>query len=255
MIADPRDHLEPVRQPAQAESKSEQAYAWIKARLESHQFGPGHRLVLASIAEVLDMSVVPVREAIRRLEAEGSVTFERNVGARVAVVDESEYVDTMQTLGLLEGAATALAAPLLTEEDLDQALATNDQMQRLLKQFDAYTFTLLNQQFHTVLFERCPNPQILEMVHRAWGRLAALRESTFKAIPARAEHSVTEHIEIVELIRSRAAPMEIELAARQHRYRTLQAYLDVRHPESARSAQSPLSPEPPDQPQPATEAP
>ena len=45
------------------------------------------RLVLSSIAEELGFSVVPVREAIRRLEAEGLVTFERNVGATVAAID------------------------------------------------------------------------------------------------------------------------------------------------------------------------
>lgn len=84
-------------------SKSEQAYAWIRARISAHTYGPGYRLVLGPIAEELGMSVVPVREAIRRLEAEGLVTFERNVGARVTLVDEGEYAHTMQTLGLVEG--------------------------------------------------------------------------------------------------------------------------------------------------------
>ena len=54
--------------------KSEQAYLWIRARISSHAFGPGYRLVLGSIADELGMSVVPVREAIRRLEAEGVTT-------------------------------------------------------------------------------------------------------------------------------------------------------------------------------------
>ena len=72
-------------------SKSEQAYAWVRSRIISRAFVPGYRLVLGAIAGELDMSVVPVREAIRRLEAEGLVTFERNIGAHVALVDESEY--------------------------------------------------------------------------------------------------------------------------------------------------------------------
>ncbi|MPS75542.1 MAG: GntR family transcriptional regulator, partial [Microbacterium sp.] len=78
-------------------SKSEQAYAWIRSRISAHTYGPGYRLVLGPIADELGMSVVPVREAIRRLEAEGLVTFERNVGARVTLVDEGEYAHTMQT--------------------------------------------------------------------------------------------------------------------------------------------------------------
>ena len=81
-----------------AESKSERAYRLIRGRIDAGQYMPGHRLVLAPIAAELDMSVVPVREAIRRLEAEQLVTFERNVGAQVALIKETEYLHTMQTL-------------------------------------------------------------------------------------------------------------------------------------------------------------
>ena len=52
---------------------------------------PGYRLVLGAIAAELDVSAVPVREAIRLLEAEGLVSFERNVGAQVAMIDPAAY--------------------------------------------------------------------------------------------------------------------------------------------------------------------
>jgi DNA-binding GntR family transcriptional regulator len=210
-------------------SKSQLAYVWIRERIARNEFSAGYRLVLAPIAEALDMSVVPVREAIRRLEAEGLVTFERYVGARVTVLDESEYVFTMQTLGLVEGAATSMSASLLTPEDLDRAAEINDRMQRLLEHFDAHVFTQLNQQFHSVLYEPCPNPHILDLVHRGWGRLSNLRDSTFAFVPGRAHHSVEEHTEILDLIRTGADPLEIELAARNHRWRTLDAFLAARH--------------------------
>jgi DNA-binding GntR family transcriptional regulator len=211
-------------------SKSEQAYTWIRERIASHEYGAGYRLVLGSIADELGMSVVPVREAIRRLEAENLVSFERNVGARVAVVDESEYAHTMQTLGLVEGAATSLSAPLLTAADLDRAAEINARMERLLDDFDPHAFTRLNQQFHSVLYEPCPNPHILDLVHRGWSRLSGLRDTTFAFVPGRARHSVEEHAEIVDLIRSGAEPLEIELAARNHRWRTMNAFLASRHP-------------------------
>ncbi|MFK5088442.1 GntR family transcriptional regulator, partial [Klebsiella pneumoniae] len=82
---------------ASAQSKSQQAYHWIKERIAAQEFTPGYRLVLGTIAGDLDMSVVPVREAIRQLEAEGLVTFERNVGARVSMVDDSQYRFSMQS--------------------------------------------------------------------------------------------------------------------------------------------------------------
>jgi DNA-binding GntR family transcriptional regulator len=217
----------------QSLSKSQQAYQWIKERITRHQYTPGYRLVLGTIAGELDMSVVPVREAVRQLEAEGLVTFERNVGARVTLVNESEYVHTMQTLGLVEGCATALSAPLITPEDLDRAALINERMHQLLDHFDPHAFTQLNQQFHSVLYEPCPNPQILELVQRGWSRLSGLRDTTFVFVPGRAQHSVEEHTEILDLLRSGAAPLEIELAARNHRWRTMNAFIEARHPDTS----------------------
>jgi DNA-binding GntR family transcriptional regulator len=58
-----------------AGSKSERAYAAIKEKILGGDYTPGYRLVLAKLADDLGFSEVPVREAIRRLEAESFVTF------------------------------------------------------------------------------------------------------------------------------------------------------------------------------------
>src|SRR5690625_3941126 len=110
------------------ESKSERAYRMIRERIDNGRYVPGYRLVIAPIAEELQVSAVPVREAIRRLEAEGLVTFERNIGAQVALMQETEYQHTMQTLALVEGYATALAAPFVTPEQLARARRINETM-------------------------------------------------------------------------------------------------------------------------------
>lgn len=210
-------------------SKSARAYEHIAERIHDGRYSPGYRLVLDPIAQELGVSTVPVREAIRRLEAEGLVTFEHNVGAQVALVNEEEYVITMQTLSIVEGAATALAAPHLTPADLARARAVNAEMIALLDAFDPVRFTQLNLDFHSVLFERCPNPHIVDLVHRGWGRLKLLRESTFSFVPGRARGSVDEHEQILRLIEQGADPLEIELAARRHRTTTMDAYLTSAH--------------------------
>lgn len=208
-----------------AVSKSEQAYRLIRERIESGSYVPGFRLVLAPIAAELDMSVVPVREAIRRLEAEGLVTFETNVGAQVALLQETEYLHTMETLALVEGYATSLAAPHLTAEQLERAQQVNERMRESLEHFDPHSFTELNLEFHRVLFEACPNPHVLDLVHRGWNRLRLLRDSSFSFVPGRAHESVDEHDTILRLIRTQAPVAEIEVAARNHRLATLTAVL------------------------------
>jgi DNA-binding GntR family transcriptional regulator len=214
-------------------SKSQQAYHWIKERIANQEFTPGYRLVLGSIASDLGMSVVPVREAIRQLEAEGLVMFERNVGARVSMVDDTQYRHSMQALSILEGAATALAARRLTSDDVRRARAVNERMIETLGHFDPRAFTALNQEFHSTLFEKCANPRMLELVRAEWARLGHLRDSTFSFVPGRAQESVREHENILQLIENSAPLGEIEKAARRHRSATLDAYMIHEHPDEA----------------------
>lgn len=206
-------------------AKSEVAYQRILAGIQQGLFTPGSRLVLSQLADSLDMSVVPVREAIRRLQHDGLVRYERNVGATVVGIDPVEYQHTMETLALVEGYSTAVCAPLVTPAQLTQAREVNERMRALLTDFDPAAFTALNKQFHSILFEHHQNPHILELVHRGWNRLAAIRSSTFAYVPGRARSSVAEHDNLLALIERRAPFEVIEIAARQHRLNTLHAYL------------------------------
>ncbi len=206
-------------------SKAQRSYVYIRDRINDGRYVPGFRLVLGQIAKELDVSAVPVREAIRLLEAEGLVTFERNVGAQVALIQETEYLHTMQTLSIVEGAATALSAPFLTAEHISRARAINERMIACLDDFDPRSFTALNLEFHAVLFEECPNPHILDLVHRGWNRMNVLRDSSFSFVPERARASVQEHEQILRLLEADATALDIELAARAHRTATLDAVL------------------------------
>ncbi len=222
-------------------SKSEQAYRLIRERIDGGVYVPGYRLVLAPIANELGMSVVPVREAIRRLEAEGLVTFELNVGAQVALIQETEYLHTMQTLALVEGYATSLAMPDITDDQLSRAAAINERMRHTLSHFDPQRFTELNLEFHSVLFESCPNPHILDLVHRGWNRMRVLRNSSFSFVPGRAHESVDEHDHLLRLLRDRAPAHEVEMAARDHRLATLNAVLTQQHETKQRTEQHPAA--------------
>ena len=208
-------------------SKTEQAHELIRAKITSGEYIPGHRLVLSSIAEELGVSVVPVREAIRQLEAEGLVTFERNVGAKVRMIDRSQYLDCMQTLAVLEGNATALAAPFLTPGELAKARELNEKMEATLRDFDAVEFTVLNRKFHRTLVGRCPNRHLIDLVTQEWARLSHLRESIFAFVPDRARESVEEHYRILAMIEVGADPEYIEKLVRQHRLTTLDHYLNA----------------------------
>jgi DNA-binding GntR family transcriptional regulator len=207
-------------------SKSQLAYEHLRDGITRGDYGPGYRLVLDQLARELRMSVVPVREAIRRLEAEGMVTFERHVGARVAAIDPVDYQDTCQTLAIVEGAAVALAQPHLSAADLAEARAVNDRLRQCLADFDPIRFTRLNEAFHRTLSDPCPNAQLKALVDGGWRRLAGLRRSTFGFVPGRARASAVEHDALLALLTDGAAPADVEAAVREHRLAGMRAYLD-----------------------------
>lgn len=217
---------------AQALSKSEKVYRELHARILSGRYASGYRLVLDQIARELGTSPVPVREAVRRLEAEGLVTFTRNVGAEVAGINTSDYANAMQTLAYLEGAATSLAAPHVTADQLADAASFNAEMRRMCEEeLDPVRFTELNHHFHWVLCESCPNRHLLDLVHREWQRMSGIRRSSFTFVPGRTMSSVDEHDRIIALIRAEASQQEIERVSRDHKLRTMTEYLAAPVPE------------------------
>jgi DNA-binding GntR family transcriptional regulator len=153
------------------------------------------------------------------------VTFTTNVGAQVVATDAREYQFTMETLSLVEGLATAMAAPNVKPSDIALARKINAEMRECLEHFEPTRFTELNHEFHAVIFEHCANLHILDLVHRGWNRLSTIRESSFIYVPGRAKESVDEHEHLLDLIESHADPIEIELAARNHRLSTLNQFL------------------------------
>src|ERR1700742_4771325 len=101
-----------------AVNKQERTYTIIKDRIHAGSIAPLQRLNIDAIARELGVSPIPVREALRRLEAEGWVRFTPNVGAVVSPVDSTTWEQVMITLAILEGAASAEAQPNLRRSDI-----------------------------------------------------------------------------------------------------------------------------------------
>jgi DNA-binding GntR family transcriptional regulator/DNA-binding MarR family transcriptional regulator len=214
-------------------SKADWAYETLRQWITEGVYQPGDRLVLQQIARDLQISTVPVREAIRRLEAEGFADFQRNVGARVSSVDTPLYAESMRTLAILEGAATGLAAPHLSKRDIQTAERINERMAAGLRKLDPAKFTQANKAFHELLCRPCPNTHLLALIDVEWSRLAAIRISTFAFVPERAARAVEEHRHLLERLRAGAPAAEIESLIREHRMATVHAFLE-RHDELAR---------------------
>jgi DNA-binding GntR family transcriptional regulator len=211
--------------PGAPTSKADHAYETILHSILDGEYEPGERLVIERLARELGVSVVPVREAIRRLEADGYVTFTRNIGATVTAIDLDRYPETIEAVAAIEGVALGLAAPHLTSTDMRRAREVNDRLRESLTKFDPNQFTRLNRRFHEILYSACPNRHILSILEREWALLDTTRRSAFTYIPERAARSVEEHDQLLEMIEDGSTAAEIEHFARDHRMSTARRLL------------------------------
>lgn len=214
---------------ARRQSKQERMYAILRSRILEGRYGPGHRLVIEAIGRELNVSPMPVREAIRRLEAEGWVVYHANQGARVAPLDDTSWVEIMTTLAILEGYATATAAPLLSKGDVARMRDANERMHAAMQRLDALDAADHNQAFHGVLYDRCPNGYVRGRIAATLDLLATMRRTIFTYIlPIRGSISIQEHENLVVMIESGADARAIEDFAREHKLHTVRAYEELR---------------------------
>ena len=205
-------------------TKQEQVYRELRERILNGSYGPGYRVVIDTLAEEFSVSALPVREAIRRLEAEGLVIYRPNAGAQVAPADPGAFGEEMTVLAVLEGYATALAAPHVTASDLKRLNAINKSLVQAMESMDTLSFGRLNREFHAVIVERCPNMTLRGTLDDVGRRLDAIRRTVFVQIPYRGAASVEEHRELVALLRKKAPASEIEQAARLHKLHTVESF-------------------------------
>jgi DNA-binding GntR family transcriptional regulator len=211
--------------PGAPTSKADHAYETILQSILDGEYAGGERLVIERLARELGVSVVPVREAIRRLEADGYVTFTRNVGATVASIDLDRYPETVEAVAVIEAVALGLAVPHLTATDVRRAREVNDRMRNALTRLDPTQFTRLNRRFHNILYTACPNRHILSILEREWALLSTTRRSAFVFIPERAAESVQEHDDLLDMIEDGRPIDEIERFAREHRMQSARRLL------------------------------
>jgi DNA-binding GntR family transcriptional regulator len=204
-----------------AVNKQERTYTILRDRIHSGSIAPLARLNIDALARELGVSPIPVREALRRLEAEGWVQFTPNVGAVVSPVDSTSWEQAMVTLAILEGAASGEAQENLRRSDITRLRKISAGMEQAVA--DPLRFSKLNRALHAAIISRCPNAYLLNLLEQTNTRLDRLRSTMFVYLPHRSGEAVTEHAHMIELL-EHGTKEEVESYARWHKLQTVEAY-------------------------------
>lgn len=114
---------------------SDRAYDYIRKRILSGEFPPGHSLMTEELSEQIGVSRTPIRDALRQLEADGLVTIKARLGASVTALDLKDYREICGLRLALESYAAGLAAANRTEAELKEISYALESMRKLIGQF------------------------------------------------------------------------------------------------------------------------
>lgn len=146
-------------------SKADLVADAIKAMIQSGELETGDELHQRDIADRLGVSPTPVREALRRLEAEGLVAIEPHRPAMVVRPDDAERYGNAMILGALEGLGAELAAKKVTPDDIQSLEELN---RRLAAATELAEVIHLDRQFHLKIFGITGVSFLLAQVNLLW---------------------------------------------------------------------------------------
>lgn len=180
--------------------KTTHAYAVLKKLILNGSIERIRKMRFRDLTSLTGTSHIPVREALRTLESEGLVRFVPGKGVRLIQLSNEELRDQYLCRIALESLAASLAVVRATPGTIAKLEACVNRQEEALKAKKRNALRRANHQFHKIVCEAADVPILSDLLERLWA--AHPRESIFY-VPAQIEQSLTEHREILALIRDR----------------------------------------------------
>ncbi|MEO1640102.1 MAG: GntR family transcriptional regulator [Pseudomonadota bacterium] len=173
------------------------AFAKLMQALEAGVYQPGDRLRETEVAERLSLSRTPVREALRRLEAENIIEHRPRVGAVIRKLGQTEVVELYEMRLVLERTAAEMAAKHAADAEVDGLVALNEEIGQTKD--DSARAAAINQKFHAAIYLAARNRFLLDAARAVSNALLLLGPTTL-ADAERIETVTRQHGQIIDAI-------------------------------------------------------
>jgi DNA-binding GntR family transcriptional regulator len=231
---------EPSLTPITGDSDAtEAAYQALHREIVQGRLAPNQRLVETDLIESLGVSRGVVRLVLARLENEGLIVRERNRGARVRMVTESEAFEITQARSALEALCAQGAALNATDDDISELRGLIAEMHGFLDAGDLLAYSDTNSRMHAAITRVSGNQTATRLIAGLKAQMVRFQYRTI-LVAGRSKQSVAEHTAIVEAIANHdgeaaAAAMRLHL---QHVAETLKDTAGARSQHDAPRASS-----------------
>jgi DNA-binding GntR family transcriptional regulator len=178
---------------------ADRVYSLLRDRIARGELERGTRLHQEDIAVELGVSRTPVREALRRLSAEGLIDLFTNRGARVATADDDDVRAAYSTRLIIEPGAARIAAKTADRAEIEEMRAIIARG-KPGKKITATELFGINREFHLALVAAAGNRQVTEFIEHVW--LARIGSQLYVDAPDRAilSDDWKAHSDIVDAI-------------------------------------------------------
>lgn len=198
-------------QPSEAGRRSlrDHAYETLRRRIIEVELQPGERLVERDLATELEVSRIPLREALRLLAADGLVVLVPHRGALVAPFTPTDVRDLFDVRESLESLAARLAAERAGEEGLERLAARLDVARTAIREQDRRAIAFANAAFHTDIVDLASNALLSGVMRPLEARMHWLFRLTAQRDPAQ---QCAEHQQLYEAVAARDGDLAARLA-------------------------------------------
>jgi DNA-binding GntR family transcriptional regulator len=193
-------------------SKSDYAYAELRGQILSGSLAAGARLAQYDLAQSLNMSITPLREAIRRLSSEGLLTVETHRDVRVSAMNSDEARQLFEVRLSLDPTAAELAARRRTEDDIATMRAAVARLLPVTRQWGEEALSA-HRSFHQALYRASHNDVLIRLLDDLWDKSDRYRRLGLELPPGDEPRTrdLQEHHQLVDLIDNGQAAEASEL--------------------------------------------
>ncbi|HWV95724.1 MAG TPA: GntR family transcriptional regulator [Xanthobacteraceae bacterium] len=196
-----------LEEPLERLTLGEQAYARLADLLISGRLAPGEKLSLRGSAEILGVSIMPVRAAVSRLVADKALEVAPNRAIRVPVMSAALFRDITANRVAIEGRAAALAAERRSDDDI-AAIASAEAEMRAESTAKTPNLPLAveaNKRFHFAVYQAAKSPTLIGIIRALWLKVGPVINLDLRENPERIHTggAVRFHAEVLDAIRRR----------------------------------------------------
>lgn len=190
------------------------AYRFIKENILNGTYKPSQKLTESQLAEVVGVSRNTIKKALLMLERENLVDLESNKGATIKSFTLDEVINYLEIREALEGLVSKSAAKYITDSDIKKLQDILYKMNSYIKENKFDEYSLLNREFHNIIYNASRNVQAVELINTIKTQLNRLHFRTI-FVPGRNQESYSEHQKILDALKSSDAK-KAEEAVKKH---------------------------------------